>query len=69
MHNLISGPALDKLLGKSRWSRRRLVSKDPTFPKPIKLAANSLVWVEAEVAAWIKAKMAARDAQAEQKPE
>jgi prophage regulatory protein len=37
------------------WRRTR---EDPTFPKPFKLSAQSTVWNEAEVRAWIDAKRA-----------
>jgi len=32
---------------------------DPTFPKPIKLGARSIGWIEAEIQAWIVSRMAA----------
>lgn len=35
-----------------------------TFPAPVRLSAASVAWVEAEVLAWIAAKIAERDAQA-----
>lgn len=39
---------------------------DPTFPKPVSLggtpdSASCVRWVEAEIAAWIAARIAARD--------
>lgn len=33
---------------------------DPTFPKPIRLGAGSVGWVEAEVDAWIASRMQQR---------
>lgn len=37
-----------------------------TFPKPIALGAKAKGWIEAEVEAWIKNRMADRDAAAEE---
>lgn len=34
----------------------RFLKNDPSFPKPVKLTANSNRWVEAEVDQWIKLK-------------
>lgn len=34
---------------------------DATFPKPIRIGANSVVWIESEIDAWIDARVAARD--------
>lgn len=35
-----------------------------TFPKPIRLGANSSGWIESEVEQWLAARVAERDAQA-----
>ncbi len=32
---------------------------DPTFPKPIKIGARSVAWIESEVDEWISARIAA----------
>lgn len=49
---------LDKV-GVSRATAYRLM-KDAHFPVPITLGGNSVGWIEAEVDAWIEARMAAR---------
>jgi len=62
MEEFLTGPALARLIGGSRWKVYRLLQRDPTFPKPIKLAANSCLWIKSEVEAWLCAKIAERDA-------
>lgn len=32
---------------------------DPTFPKPIKIGARSVAWIESEIDEWISARIAA----------
>jgi prophage regulatory protein len=62
---LIRQPALCQWLDLSRSGLDKLRKKDPTFPKPIKdgdtrqAAAYNVV---AEVDAWLRAKIEARDA-------
>jgi prophage regulatory protein len=46
----------------SRQHRHRLV-KAGKFPAPIKVGANTNVWVEAEIDQYLKACIAKRDAQ------
>lgn len=53
------------LQGKIDLSRASIYNKlnpkhpqyDPTFPKPIKLGANTVGWLEHEVDAWILARV------------
>jgi prophage regulatory protein len=33
---------------------------DPTYPKPIRLGAKSVGWIESEIDAWIESRAAAR---------
>jgi prophage regulatory protein len=35
-----------------------------TFPKPVKLGPKAVGWVEEEIDAWIRARMAERDGKA-----
>lgn len=35
-----------------------------TFPKPIRLGANSSGWIESEIESWLAQRVAERDAQA-----
>jgi len=34
---------------------------DPTYPKPIRLGANAVGWIESEIDVWIKSRAAARN--------
>jgi prophage regulatory protein len=34
-------------------------SYDPSFPRPIQLGANSVGWIEAEINAWLQARVRA----------
>jgi prophage regulatory protein len=34
------------------------------FPKPVRLGANTVAWVESEIDAWIRARIAERDGEA-----
>ena len=38
------------------------IYRDPTFPRPVKLGERASAWIEAEVRAWIEARIAERDA-------
>ena len=42
--------------------------EDRGFPRPVKIGPRMAAWVEAEVDAWIKAQIAARDAKAPKAP-
>jgi len=33
----------------------------PDFPKPIKISARSVAWIEAEICEWISARIALRE--------
>lgn len=35
---------------------------DPTFPRPVKIGARSIGWIESEIDDWIKTKATAREA-------
>lgn len=37
---------------------RTAIYADPTFPKPIKLGARSVAWLESDVDAWIAQRIA-----------
>lgn len=47
----------------SRMHLRRL-ERDGGFPKHVRVSANRIAWVEAEVDAWIAARIAERDRRA-----
>ncbi|MGF6222113.1 helix-turn-helix transcriptional regulator [Pseudomonas sp. YL-218 TE3947] len=62
---LIRQPALCRWLDLSRSGLDKLRKKDPTFPKPIKdgdTRQAAAYYVLAEVEAWLRAKIEARDA-------
>lgn len=62
---LIRQPALCDWLDLSRSGLVKLRKKDPTFPKPIKdgdTRQAAAFYVVAEVDAWLRAKIEARDA-------
>lgn len=62
---LIRQPALCSWLDLSRSGLDKLRKKDPTFPKPIKDGDSrqaAAYYVVAEVDAWLRAKIEARDA-------
>lgn len=50
-----------------RFSRPHLwrLVKEKQFPPPIKLGANRIAWVETEIDAWLRAKVAERDSSGE----
>lgn len=37
---------------------RTAIYTDPTFPKPIKLGARSVAWLESDIDAWISKRIA-----------
>ncbi|OXI35290.1 AlpA family transcriptional regulator [Burkholderia sp. AU16741] len=50
---------VEKRTGLSRSSLYAAIAKNE-FPKPVPIGAKSVAWVEAEVAAWMHAKIAQR---------
>ena len=61
-HRVIRLPETKQVSGQSRSTiYNKLNPKspqyDPTFPKPIKLGARSIGWIEAEVQAWIESRI------------
>lgn len=50
-----------------RFSRPHLwrLVKEKQFPRPIKLGATRIAWVETEIDAWLRAKVAKRDSSGE----
>ncbi|MFK4133946.1 helix-turn-helix transcriptional regulator [Pseudomonas luteola] len=62
---LIRQPALCDWLDLSRSGLDKLRKKDPSFPKPIKDGESrqaAAYYVVAEIEAWLRSKIAARDA-------
>lgn len=62
---LIRQPALCNWLDLSRSGLDKLRKKDPSFPKPIKDGDSrqaAAYYVVAEIEAWLRSKIAARDA-------
>jgi prophage regulatory protein len=54
-------PQVEEVTGDSRSTIYKRISEGE-FPKPVKLGAKSVGWVEEEVAAYNEARIAARDA-------
>ena len=46
-------PEVQSIVGKSKSS----IYADPTFPKPIKIGPRASAWIEAEILAWIDARI------------
>lgn len=62
---LIPQPEVCKAIGQTRSGLEKLRKKDPTFPKPIKFSDSrqaAAYYVVAEVNAWLRARIEARDA-------
>lgn len=63
--DLIPQPDLCRKLGQTHAGLFKLRKKDPTFPKPIKFGDTrqaAAYYVAAEVDAWLRSKIEARDA-------
>lgn len=60
MQNIIRIGDVRKVTGLSKPTLYRKIAKNE-FPKPVPLGENSVGWLEEEVAAWQKARIAARD--------
>ena len=58
MPRLLRLSTVKQLTGLSRSAIYAL----PNFPKPVKIGARSVAWVEEEVARWIAQRIAAREA-------
>lgn len=43
------------------WLNRNSPRYDPTFPRPIKIGAAAVAWLESEIDDWIAAKIQSRD--------
>ena len=57
-------PQVEEATGESRSTIYKRISEGK-FPKPVKLGTKSVGWVEEEVAAYNEARIAARDAAAD----
>ena len=60
---LIRLPQIIEITGMKKASIYLWMSEN-RFPKPIRIGARSVGWVESEISAWIRARIAARDEQA-----
>jgi len=61
MQKIIRLPRVEELTGKSR-SRIYAEIAAGEFPKPIKLSARAVGWLQSEIQAWIESKIADREA-------
>jgi predicted DNA-binding transcriptional regulator AlpA len=55
---LLRPKAVLRALGVSRPTLYRLMKSDPGFPRAIRLGANSIAFVEAELIAWLHGRRA-----------
>jgi prophage regulatory protein len=53
--------AVERVTGLPRSTLYELMAKG-TFPKPIRIGARSVGWLEDEVSAWVNTRIAQRDA-------
>ncbi|RWO45971.1 MAG: AlpA family transcriptional regulator [Mesorhizobium sp.] len=58
--NIIRMQEVKKATGLSKATLYRRIARNE-FPKPVPLGVNSVGWLSEEVAAWQKARIAARD--------
>lgn len=61
MKNVIRLPEVRSRTGLSRSSIYAMMSSG-AFPKPVKLGARAVGWLEAEVGDWLNSRMMMRDA-------
>ena len=61
LRRILRLPQVQKATGESRSTIYKRISEGE-FPKPVKLGAKSVGWVEDEIAAYNQARIAARDA-------
>lgn len=60
VQNILRREEVERVTGLPRSSLYERIKKGD-FPKPIKLSAKSVGWLETEVAAWQKSRIASRD--------
>lgn len=53
-----TGLSRSTIYAKMRVNPKRPSDFDPTFPKPISMGAKAVGWIEAEVEAWLAARVA-----------
>lgn len=56
---LLRRQEVEHLTGLSRSSIYERIRSDPDWPKPVRLGANSVAWLESEIHAWIARQVAA----------
>jgi prophage regulatory protein len=61
LRRILRLPQVEEATGESRSTIYKRISEGE-FPKPVKLGAKSVGWIEEEVAAYNEARIAARDA-------
>ena len=61
LRRILRLPQVEEATGESRSTIYKRISEGE-FPRPVKLGAKSVGWVEEEVAAYNEARIAARDA-------
>jgi prophage regulatory protein len=61
MQTIVRLPAVKALTGLSRSTLYAMMAGG-RFPKPMKLGERAVGWIEADIAAWLEGRKAARDA-------
>ena len=61
VQNVLRRPEVERMTGLPRSTIYDKMSKGQ-FPKPVKLSEESVGWLSSEVAAWLKQRVAERDA-------
>lgn len=64
IQNFIRLRAVERMTGLPRSSIYDKIAKG-TFPKPVKLGAKAVAWLETEIAEWQQQRIAARDGETE----
>lgn len=54
-----TGLGCSAIYARMTFNPKRPNDYDPTFPKPVKIGARSVAWVESEVDEWINARVEA----------
>lgn len=61
--NILRRPAVEQASGLKRSSLYEEIEKG-NFPKPVRIGARAVGWIEEEVVAWQRARVAERDGKA-----
>ena len=60
VENILRRHVVERLTGLPRSTIYSKIARDE-FPRPVRLSARAVGWLESEIAAWQQARIAARD--------